>query len=312
MDRYINEINDNENTMSRVSRNKDKYNNSDLSDLSKIPTNNNVSILMDEAPKEIDINKIKNYIDSINENEQIDKRVSFELPRNTIENPERREVKEFDINSILEQAKESRQLDYELDRDRKFNNTEYDILKNLRINNNEDTLKVKNEPKVEEKEALKEENINEDIFGELMSDHEDTVVIPPIEELDEDKKIMKKELEDMTQDLESIIKPINDLTQELIIEKEKLKKHDIEEREEIKKEIEQGPSISKMEIDKSFYTNSLSFSKTDFEGFEELENNVSKGTFTKIAIVIIILVLLITIFLIVNYVFDLNILYIMK
>ncbi|UKI57758.1 MAG: hypothetical protein L6V81_10770 [Clostridium sp.] len=51
--------------------------------------------------------------------------------------------------------------------------------------------------------------------------------------------------------------------------------------------------------DKSFYTNSLSFNKTDFEGFEDLEKKSKKGNvFAKIAITLIILMLLATIFLI--------------
>ena len=52
----------------------------------------------------------------------------------------------------------------------------------------------------------------------------------------------------------------------------------------------------------------MSFSKKDFEGFEDLENNMKKSSFfTKIAIFLIILMLLGTIFIILNYVLDLKI-----
>ena len=52
----------------------------------------------------------------------------------------------------------------------------------------------------------------------------------------------------------------------------------------------------------------MSFNKSDFEGFEELEKNAKKtSTFAKITIAVIVVMLLITIFLIVNFVFDLKI-----
>ena len=59
-------------------------------------------------------------------------------------------------------------------------------------------------------------------------------------------------------------------------------------------------------IDKSFYTNSMTFNKSDFEGFEDLEKS-SSGAFPKVAIAIIVVMLLITVFLILNFVLDWNI-----
>ena len=50
----------------------------------------------------------------------------------------------------------------------------------------------------------------------------------------------------------------------------------------------------------------MSFTKTDFEGFEELEKS-SNGTFTKVAVVIAIILLVATVFLILNFVFNWNI-----
>ena len=67
---------------------------------------------------------------------------------------------------------------------------------------------------------------------------------------------------------------------------------------------ETTPRIST--IDKSFYTNSMTFNKSDFEGFEDLESSTS-GSFSKIAIVIIVIMLLVTIFLILNFILDWNI-----
>ena len=71
MDRYENsELG----SLSRTKRNQDIYNSTDMSELSRIKTNTNVSVISD-APKEIDIEKIKKYINSLN-GEQEEKRQS--------------------------------------------------------------------------------------------------------------------------------------------------------------------------------------------------------------------------------------------
>ena len=50
------------------------------------------------------------------------------------------------------------------------------------------------------------------------------------------------------------------------------------------------------------------FDKNDFEGLDDLENEAKKSSFfTKFAVFIVIIMLLATIFLIANFVFDLNI-----
>ena len=49
----------------------------------------------------------------------------------------------------------------------------------------------------------------------------------------------------------------------------------------------------------------MTFSKADFEGFEDLEKSTKKsGIFTKIAIVFIVLMFIATIVLILNFVLD--------
>ena len=58
MEKYEDEHMEN---MSRAARNKKIYSSLDFDDLSRIKTNDNVSVISD-AEKEIDIEKIKNYI----------------------------------------------------------------------------------------------------------------------------------------------------------------------------------------------------------------------------------------------------------
>lgn len=337
MDRYENsELG----SLSRTKRNQDIYNSTNMSELSRIKTNTNVSVISD-APKEINIEKIKKYINSLNnEQEEKRKRLSLELPHEEEKIIERQEPKTYDINSVLEQAREKKETNYEEERHRKLNNTGYDILKTIKIREeskeqyDDDTTEELEELNTQEKTIVnliqniqqgskkefepsnsKESNDNtRDLFQELMGDNENTVVMSPIEEEELNNNNIKDTLLNMTRELEAIKEPNNDLTQDLIVEKEKLKQKylggekDIEEdsvEEEINK-IDEAPKISN--VDKSFYTNSISFNKTDFEGFEDLEKSEKKsGILAKIGIFIIIIILGVTIFLILNSIFEWNI-----
>ena len=337
MDRYENlELS----SLSRTKRNQDIYNSTNMSELSRIKTNTNVSVISD-APKEINIEKIKKYINSLNnEQEEKRKRISLELPHEEEKVVERQEPKTYDINSVLEQAREKKETNYEEERHRKLNNTGYDILKTIKIREeskeqyDDDTTEELEELNTQEKTIVnliqniqqgskkefepsnsKESNDNtRDLFQELMGDNENTVVMSPIEEEELNNNNIKDTLLNMTRELEAIKEPNNDLTQDLIVEKEKLKQKylggekDIDEdsvEEEINK-IDEAPKISN--VDKSFYTNSISFNKTDFEGFEDLEKSEKKsGILAKIGIFIIIIILGVTIFLILNSIFEWNI-----
>lgn len=308
--------------MSRSARNRKIYSSIDFDDISSIRTNNNVSVISD-AEKEIDIEKIKKYINSINE-EKIEKRkrISLELPQEEHEEITNEEERDYDINSVLERARDKRTTDYEVDRHRKLNSTQYDILKNIKIKDDTEheinTIDKTDDLNTQEKTivdliqtiSINSKNNKDDLLQDLISNNENTVVMAPINE-DTNKEALKEELENMTQDLERIKQPLNDLTQDLILEKEKLKdlsmltdKIDEEENEE-----ENDSNTTTSQIEKSFFTNSTSFSKKDFEGFEDLEKDMKKSSaFTKIAIFLIILMLLGTIFIILNYVLDLKIL----
>ena len=326
MDKYDNVSLDN---MSRTKRNQTVYNSNDMSNLSRIKTNTNVSVISD-APKEIDIEKIKNYVYALNdESEEKRKRISLELPKEEEVVVERKEFKNYDINTVLEQAKDNRESDYEEERYRKINNTQIDILKNIKIKGEKieeevdddltgpiDELNTEEKTIVDLIQDIQNHGKKKDLFEDLMATGTETTVLPA--DLEEQSDNLKDVLVDITQDLEAIKMPETEFTQEINIEKEQLKK-DAEkvELEEIKDQTdtiatesiptETIPKIK--EIDKSFYSSSLSFNKTDFEGFDEIEKGVKKSSaLTKIAIVFIIILLIITILLIANYLFGWNIL----
>ena len=334
MERYENSDLSN---LSRTKRNQDIYNSTDMSELSRIKTNTNVSVISD-APKEIDIEKIKKYLNALNnEEEQKRKKISLDFPEPEEKVVERQEQRTYDINSVLEQAREKKETNYEEERHRKLNNTGYDILKNIKIkeeqeekdklmeteeftspidelNTQEKTIvnliqNIQNGKPSSEQKPSNDKDETTDLFKELMGDNENTVVMAPIDEDETNKNNIKDVLLDMTRELESIKEPANDLTQDLILEKEKLKQQyelktvDDDNYTDVNDET---PKVSN--IDKSFYTNSISFNKTDFEGFEDLEKSEKKSSIlAKIGIVLIIIVLLATVFLILNSVLEWNI-----
>lgn len=307
------------NNMSRTKRNQDIYNVTDMNELSRIKTNTNVSIISD-ASKEIDIEKIKKYIENMNENEEEHKkRISIELPEEKEEVQQEKVEKDYDINSVLERARDSRETDYELERHRKLNSNGYDILKSIKIKEtDEDKTEPIDELNTQEKtiveliqniqnkndskpKSIKEDT--EDLFGELMGKNENTIVMAPIEDDEKNKENIKEALLDITKELEKIEEPVNH-TNSLSLKNEDNEKYDEEDSES----VEYQEKTDSVVADKSFYTNSLSFNKTDFEGFEDLEKNQKKGNlFTKIAITLIILMLLATIFIILNFLLDWNI-----
>ena len=358
LEKYENEYSN----MSRTKKNQPIYNSTDIGELSRIKTNTNVSVISD-AQKEIDINKIKNYLKALNNEENESKRrVSLELPEEEPEVVERKEEKDYDINSVLERARVNREVDYEENRHRKINNsqTQIDILKNIKIREQEmaegdpDVTGPIDELNTEEKTIVeliqdiqKHGGSKKDLFEDLMGDDDTETKVMGM--ADKEKEL-RDTLLSITQDLESVKIPDNEFTQEIGIVKEKIKNKNGDEDSEVQVDSDgetdeeeaettdasinlselEGTIESTMDttmtstkemdlddtttdtvpkittIDKSFYTNSMTFNKSDFEGFEDLEKS-SSGTFPKIAIAIIVVMLLITIFLILNFVLDWNI-----
>ena len=313
--------------LSRTSRNQHIYSSSDLTELSRIKTNTNVSIISD-APKSIDLDKIRSYLEKNDEREE-HKRVSLELPKEEEIVIVRKEEKDYDIKSVLDRARSTREINYEEDRHRKLNNTQIDILKSIRIKEknmlkrNEELTSPIDELNTEEKTLVdliqniqkgktkiieSDKNGGNDLFAELMGDMDDTMVMGQKEEISKDE--LKEMLIDMTQNLEKIKEPENEFTQEINMVKKNVSDYDDEDDEEIEEnenedeEDDDTPEIN--EVDKLFYTSSIVFDKNDFEGFDELEKESRKSSFlAKFAVFIVVLMLVATVFLIVNFVFDL-------
>ena len=180
------------------------------------------------------------------------------------------------------------------------------------LNTEEKTLVdlIQNIQKGKTKIIESDKNGGNDLFAELMGDMDDTMVMGQKEEISKDE--LKEMLIDMTQNLEKIKEPENEFTQEINMVKKNVSDYDDEDDEEIEEnenedeEDDDTPEIN--EVDKLFYTSSIVFDKNDFEGFDELEKESRKSSFlAKFAVFIVVLMLVATVFLIVNFVFDLNI-----
>lgn len=294
MERYDNITPDlNCNNYSRVNKNTSLYEDVKRSELSRVKNNTNVRII-EQNGKTIDLDKIRKYINEVN-NEPRSKRSVLSIPKEekTIESKPTPE-KVYDINSVLEKARSGREVEYSSERYKKVRSDEYDILSKIKMY--EDVKEdIDETPELNTEEKTIVDLINTvtvhkgelNLLEELMGEGETT---KPISE--EQKDLSFKDVIDKETTSESLIseKEMNENTKEF----EKTK-----ELVNLKEKM--------TDIDNSFYTSSMKFNKDDFEGFEELEKSVKKGSFFKvILIIILVLSILASLVIMANYVFNLG------
>lgn len=266
---------------SRFVKNQSLYNDLNMSDFSKMKPNDNVKVI-ETTTNRIDLNKIKKYIENNNELETKSRSVVVkdsieELPQKDVFNEE----KIYDINSVLEIAKEKKESYYEDEKHKKLRDTQYDILSKIKLYEEEE--KESNDEPIElntdEKTLIDLINTvtkkKDDLLEELKKGNENTIVTAPIKEEKNDEIITNA-----------------------------IKDSEIKEEKPELKEVNEPTAIKA--LDKSFYTNSMTFSKEDFEGFEELEKNVKKNNnMVRLGMGVLILLALVTIFVVLKYVLNL-------
>ena len=274
----------------RTSKNRNLYDTISNGDFSHIPTNSNFKVI-ETSGNNIDMEKIKKYIISMNQ-KPVPKRENLftEIHEEEIKE-EKVEPRDYDINSVLEKARQGREINYERDRYKRLHNTQYDILSQLKMY----------EKKEYEKEELEEFNTDERTLIDLIN----TVTIH------KDDTGLLDELKGNTDDKAELVPPMKpdkvkeDLKREIIKEiEEDQKNKELEKTQELKN-LKEKETVNA--IDKSFYTNSMTFSKEDFEGFEELEKSVKKNnTLVIISLIVLVISILGTLLVIANYVFNLG------
>ena len=272
MERYDNS---NRNTVrSRTEKNKDLYN--DLGRLEKYTTLTDVSkieaVELSAAKKNYrtreGYHQIKDY-DLNMEKPLVRKELDeFNYVYNTDEH------KTYDINRVLEEAKELREKD-SLEKKRKLHNEKYNILES----SEEDLEKFKEETKLRHKPIENEKELEELI--NTITSKELRQEIDKAEKKGNENNSLLSDLMATNID-EEVLKPIATKIEDSKLEEDNTKK--------IEKIKEKTLSLSD-EIDKSFYTKSLDLSEEDFEidGEEEVKSSKLLGFLKFIFSVILIL-----------------------
>ena len=168
---------------SRSERNKDLYEKISNVNIDNYDVNNNSTIL-EEDINSIDVNRVKDMLDK-RYRDELNSRKLETLNFDDNENVEKNvDTKEYDINKILERAKENKNVDYEEERLKKVHNTQYDILKNLNIDNKEEEMEDSEEniinlintiTELEMKNKEKGNTTALDLLSELSDSDTDTV-----------------------------------------------------------------------------------------------------------------------------------------
>lgn len=165
---------------SRSKRNESLYKEINKSEIDQFEINSNATILANSG-RNIDVEKIKKILDT--KYKETPKRRSIVL---TEEAPEEEisfeKTREYDINAILEKAREQKEVDYEKERLKKIRDTQFDILKNLNLKE-DDKLEDTQENNlmtlidvINEKENKKKDVDPLDILTDLKGD-DNTIVL---------------------------------------------------------------------------------------------------------------------------------------
>ncbi len=268
MEKYHN----NENVVGKRSqKNEQLYKQVTKQSLNEFNVNSNATVLSDNGTN-IDLEMLKDMLDKKYRDTNTRKPINLDFPKDEDE-IKMDETKEYDINAILEKAREHKTVDYEKERLKKIRDTQYDILKSLDLS--------------DKKEEPVEENTEEE--KKLMT------LINTIALNEQNSKQNDLDPLDLFQDLKG-----SENTQVLDGLKEDIQKNI--NTDKIKKVVKD--EVQK-EIDKSFYTKSLNLSKTDFDDFKDLQDDVkSNKVLVTILTIIIIIAFLFGIFLFLNIYFE--------
>ena len=248
---------------SRYHKNEELYKEISKSDLENFDIKSNATIL-GENKNEIDIEKIKKILDT--KYNELPKRKSIRLEEEVLEPEEKEATKEYDINIILEKAKENKIDNYEEERLKKLRDTQYDILNKLSVD----------EDKKEEETDEEDDDLKKLINTIALNEKENNTDSTPLDILTDLKG------DDNTEVLDSL-------------------KESVEETNENEK-----TSNFDTKIINSFYTSSDALKEKDFEDEEidDFSKSIESGNvFLKIIIAIVIIVFIAGVLLIIKNVY---------
>ena len=272
----------------RFKKNEDLYKTISEEELNNYNVKTNATVI-DNNGTNIDVEHIKRILET--RYNSAPKRKSIVVPEDEqTQNLDVIETKEYDINLILQKAKEQENSDYDKNRFKKLRDTQYDILKDLNLS--EPKKNEKDDDKPVEKDELmnlintitqkelenREKNSSDplDLFPDLKG-NDDTVVLEG----------MKDELNEYFSSNEIT------LSEEI--------------KNEVKDDVKEQSEITDNSLDNSFYTTSTVFTQSDFDDFEDLKKEVKGNKILLIIVTVLIIAgLLVGIFLLLNNFLGIN------
>ena len=262
---------------SRVKKHAELYEEINNKEINNFTIKSNATVIGNQE-QEIDIEKIKKILDT--RYKDAPKRRSIRIEReDTEEEKEETPTKEYDLNLFLEKAKDEKTESYEEVRAKKLRDTQFNILKNLHIDDDDD----EESPTYEKKGPRPEDN---DLLNLI-----NTITI------NESKEKAKAEAKEET--TEEANENLIAEAKEVLPPEEKIEASSTESLEEIKNEIEKVEKTSKVMtkdiLDNSFYTKTNVFKKKDLTNDDD-EDDEKLGIGLKILIGITVVGVLIGLF----------------
>ncbi len=262
----------------RTAKNNELYEEIKKSEIENFDIGSNAKVIGNNEAQ-IDINKLKDILEK--NYQEVPKRRSLKLDIPEEEEIEMEKTKEYDINAILEKAREEKEVDYQRERLKKVRDTQYDILKNLEVDQEEPKSKAADErTKDELLDLIQTINLNE-------------TQRKTINALAEEEKEEETEINDDTETELDPLDILNDLRgdENTVVAGAKEFENELKEAQE-KKEKEEIAEALDEDVDDSFYTSSMSFNKNDFADFSDLEESKASRILIKILIVIVFLAII--------------------
>jgi len=254
---------------SRTARNAELYNEISKTELSGYELKSNEAVIGNNSPS-IDVAKIKSILDTHYNDSPKRKPLNFEITKEQKTQVKEHETKEYDINVILNKAREGKEENYNEDRAKKLRDTQFDILSNLDLEENQEIR-----PKAPSKVASNEEELQK-LINTIALNESDVQKELNKEKVKEQKMAGNKENNsdplDIFEDLKgtdstAVLEGLQEKTENLIKKIEATTSHDT-----------------------SFFTKTNSFKEKDFEDFEDLEEEGASKVVVRIIISILFLI----------------------
>ena len=270
---------------SRTARNTELYKEINKTELDSFEVKSNATVIGNNRSN-IDVEKIKNILDTHYKDTPARRGIKIETEESSAETKPFFETKEYDINVIIDKAKEDKVENYEEERSKKLRNTQFDILNNLNIDPNDYIEDYEEESKKVKIQEPSHTTSNVKELEKLIN----TITIN--EKSDTKKKTTKKESSTDANKIIPLDKKSNsdplDIFEDLKGDGTTAVLEGLQEKtQKIIQKMEDTTSF-----EDSFFTKENDFKKSDFEDYREIEEEKT-GPIIKIAIIILLIVFII-------------------